>query len=109
MLRVCWVEGWVGAWSKWRGRVVGMTLFVNGASNPLLSLHLLLLLSLSLLLPLRSAIFSAFVPQSTTELWAHKVCVDSAVHKALVEDGGTTQIFRLAEALSSLQFHMYIV
>ena len=24
--RVCWVEGWVGAWSKWRGRVVGMTL-----------------------------------------------------------------------------------
>ena len=108
MLRVCWVEGWVGAWSKWRGCVVGMTLFVNGASNPLLSLGLLLL-SLSLLLPLRSATFSAFVPHPTTELWAHKVCVDSAVHMTLVEDGGTTQIFRLAEALSSLQFHMYVV
>ena len=92
--------------SKWRGRVVGITLFVNGASNPLLSLGLLLL-SLSLLLPLRSATFSAFVPQPTTELWAHKVCVDSAVHSdsALVEDGGTTQMFRLTEALSSLQFH----
>ena len=73
---------------------------MNGASNPLLSLGRLLL-SLSLLLPLRSATFSAFVPQSTTELWAHKVCVYSAVHMALVEDGGTTQIFRLAEALSS--------
>ena len=108
MLRVCWVEGWVGAWSKWRGRVVVMTLFINGASNPLLSLGLLLL-SLSLLLPLRSATLSAFVPQPTTELWANKVCVDSAVHTALVADGGTTQIFRLAEALSSLQFHMYVV
>ena len=82
--------------------------FVNGASNPLLSFGLLLL-SLSLLLPLRSATFSAFVPQPTTELWAHKVCVDSAVHTALVEYGGSTQIFRLAEALSSLQFHMYVV
>ena len=61
------------------------------------------------ILPLRSATFSAFVPQPTTELWAHKVCVDSEVHTALVEDGGTTQIFRLAEALSSLQFHMYVV
>ena len=46
---------------------------------------------------------------TTTELWTHKVCVDSAVHTALVEDGGTTQIFRLAEVLSSLQFHMYVV
>ena len=81
---------------------------LNGASNRLLSLGLLLL-SLSLLLPLRSATFSTFVPQPTTELWAHKVCVDSAVHTALVEDGGTTQIFMLAEALSSLQFHMYVV
>ena len=57
----------------------------------------------------RFSTFSAFVPQPTTELWAHNVCVDSAVHMALVQDGGTTQIFRLAEALSSLQFHMYVV
>ena len=95
------------------GVVVWWNDSLNGASNPLLSLGLLLL-SLSLLLPLRSATFSTFVPQPTTELWAHKVCVDcvcvdSAVHTALVEDGGTTQIFMLAEALSSLQFHMYVV
>ena len=64
-------------------------LVVSGASNPLLSIGLLFSSPYYSLLVLYIT-FSAFVPQHqpTTELY--KFCADSAVHTALVEDGGPT-------------------